>query len=118
MYEVTVLKKSREFTAREIIALRDMSRHTHTEKGMQIDNVKDYILFRVNNDLAQNAEYEQLVIITETGTYYTGSSSFIADFIDIYEAVHGDGEPISVLVSAQPSKNYNGNEFYKCYLVV
>lgn len=118
MYKATIINSDRQYTPREEIALRDMSRHNGIEKGLKINNVKGFVLFSIENDRAENPNYEQLVIIADGATYATGSTSFIADFIDIFNTVKGDGEPINVLVGALESKNYRGNEFFKCYLDV
>lgn len=128
MYNVTVKDSNRELTARERIMLKDTSNaeglDAITQEAM-INNTKVIIevdtwaLLQIENDRADDAVYENIVIVDRDGVkYVTGSKSFITTFLDIAQEMKDCGEEDLVIQAfRKESKNYKGKFFITCSLV-
>ena len=119
-YKVTIAETSREFTKKELIAMKDTSDAQRlddlTASGAVIISPEAYAVLNVHNEKSPNKDYEVYLVIDTTGQkYVTGSAAFFTTFRDIFEDM--DGDPFDLKIYRKPSKNYTGKEFITCSLV-
>lgn len=127
MYKAKVCESSRELTAKEKIMLKDTSNAFSLDEMTQeaqfnneklILNIDYYVTIDVHNDKADDKDYQQYIIVDKEGKkYYTGSTSFINNFIDIFEELTEAGEEVTIEIYRKESKNYKGKEFITCSVV-
>lgn len=127
MYKAKVCESSRELTAKEKIMLKDTSNAFSLDEltqGAQFNNEKlilnidYYVTIDVHNDKADDKDYQQFILVDKDGKkYYTGSTSFINNFIDIFEELTEAGEEVTIEIYRKESKNYKGKEFITCSVV-
>lgn len=122
-FEVKIIETSMELTHKEKVMLKDTSR------AIKLDEVCDngneiqikptgYARLSVHNEKADNPDYEQILVIDESGEkYITGSSSFWRSFSDIWDEMVIDAdekEEWSLIIYKKDSKNYKGKQFLTC----
>lgn len=127
MYKVKVCEASRELTAKEKIMIKDTSNaislDAMTQEAQFINekvvlNIDYYVTIDVHNDKADDKDYQQFILVDKDGKkYYTGSTSFINNFIDIFEELTEAGEEVTIEIYRKESKNYKGKEFITCSVV-
>lgn len=127
MYKAKVADASRELTAKEKIMLKDTSNAFSLDELTQeaqfnneklILNIDYYVTIDVHNDKADDKDYQQFILVDKDGKkYYTGSTSFINNFIDIFEELTEAGEDVTIEIYRKESKNYKGKEFITCSVV-
>lgn len=127
MYKAKVADSSRELTAKEKIMLKDTSNAFSLDELTQeaqfnneklILNIDYYVTIDVHNDNADDKDYQQFILVDKDGKkYYTGSTSFINNFIDIFEELTEAGEEVTIEIYRKESKNYKGKEFITCSVV-
>lgn len=127
MYKAKVCESSRELTAKEKIMLKDTSNAFSLDEMTQeaqlnneklILNIDYYVTIDVHNDKADDKDYQQFILVDKEGKkYYTGSTSFINNFIDIFEELTEAGEEVTIEIYRKESKNYKGKEFITCSVV-
>lgn len=127
MYKAKVADASRELTAKEKIMLKDTSNAFSLDELTQeaqfnneklILNIDYYVTIDVHNDKADDKDYQQFILVDKEGKkYYTGSTSFINNFIDIFEELTEAGEEVTIEIYRKESKNYKGKEFITCSVV-
>jgi len=127
MYKAKVADSSRELTAKEKIMLKDTSNAFSLDELTQeaqfnneklILNIDYYVTIDVHNDKADDKDYQQFILVDKDGKkYYTGSTSFINNFIDIFEELTEAGEEVTIEIYRKESKNYKGKEFITCSVV-
>lgn len=127
MYKAKVADSSRELTAKEKIMLKDTSNAFSLDELTQeaqfnneklILNIDYYVTIDVHNDKADDKDYQQFILVDKEGKkYYTGSTSFINNFIDIFEELTEAGEEVTIEIYRKESKNYKGKEFITCSVV-
>ncbi len=127
MYKAKVCESSRELTAKEKIMLKDTSNAISLDEMTQeaqfnnekvILNIDYYVTIDVHNDKADDKDYQQFILVDKDGKkYYTGSTSFINNFIDIFEELTEAGEEVTIEIYRKESKNYKGKEFITCSVV-
>lgn len=127
MYKAKVCEASRELTAKEKIMLKDTSNATSLDELTQEAqfnnekvtlNVDYYAIIDVHNDKADDQDYQQYILVDKDGKkYFTGSTAFINNFIDIFEELTEAGEAVTIEVYRKESKNYKGKEFITCSVV-
>lgn len=127
MYKAKVADASRELTAKEKIMLKDTSNAFSLDELTQesqfnneklILNIDYYVTIDVHNDKADDKDYQQFILVDKDGKkYYTGSTSFINNFIDIFEELTEAGEEVTIEIYRKESKNYKGKEFITCSVV-
>lgn len=127
MYKAKVCESSRELTAKEKIMLKDTSNAFSLDEMTQeaqfnneklILNIDYYVTIDVHNDKADDKDYQQFILVDKEGKkYYTGSTSFITNFIDIFEELTEAGEEVTIEIYRKESKNYKGKEFITCSVV-
>lgn len=127
MYKAKVADASRELTAKEKIMLKDTSNAISLDEMTQeaqfnnekvILNIDYYVTIDVHNDKADDKDYQQFILVDKEGKkYYTGSTSFINNFIDIFEELTEAGEEVTIEIYRKESKNYKGKEFITCSVV-
>lgn len=127
MYKAKVSESSRELTAKEKIMLKDTSNAFPLDEMTQeaqfnneklILNIDYYATIDVHNDKADVKDYQQFILVDKEGKkYYTGSTSFISNFIDIFEELTEAGEEVTIEIYRKESKNYKGKEFITCSVV-
>lgn len=127
MYKAKVCEASRELTAKEKIMLKDtsnaisldeMTQEAQFNKEKVVLNIDYYVTIDVHNDKADDKDYQQFILVDKDGKkYYTGSTSFINNFIDILEELTEAGEEVTIEIYRKESKNYKGKEFITCSVV-
>lgn len=127
MYKAKVCEASRELTAKEKIMLKDTSNAISLDEMTQeaqfnnekvVLNIDYYVTIDVHNDKADDKDYQQFILVDKEGKkYYTGSTSFINNFIDIFEELTEAGEEVTIEIYRKESKNYKGKEFITCSVV-
>lgn len=113
-YSVKVVESSKELTKKETVMFKDLSNAINLSEFIDESNdaviidVDSYIHLEIHNERAkdgQNKDYDNYVIVDKNGTrYYTGSSSFWASFIGIWEEMHDSDEEWSLKVYKKQSK--------------
>ena len=125
-YKVTIKEASRELTAKEKIALKDLGNAVSLDSVLNendsfIINPADYVLLEVHNEKAKgDKDYTKFVVIDTAGTKYTtGSNSFVTKFMEIYDTMKEEApdEDYQIEVYKRPSKNYSGKSFISCSLI-
>lgn len=127
MYKAKVCEASRELTAKEKIMLKDTSNAFSLDEMTQeaqlnnekvILNIDYYVTIDVHNDKADDKDYQKFILVDKDGKkYYTGSTTFISNFIDIFEELTEAGEEVTIEIYRKESKNYKGKEFITCSVV-
>ena len=127
MYKAIVNGASKELTAKEKIMLKDTSNAFSLDELTQeaqfnneklILNIDYYVTIDVHNDKADDKDYQQFILVDKEGKkYYTGSTSFINNFIDIFDELTEAGEEVTIEIYRKESKNYKGKEFITCSVV-
>lgn len=122
MYSVKIKEASKELTAKERIAIKDITNAIKLDAATQEHPVtidpSFYAILEVHNDKATPPDYLNYVIVDLDGTKYaTGSASFWNAFSSIYEEMNGEDEDFSVEVYRSPSKNYAGKDFLTCSII-
>lgn len=122
-FEVKIIETSMELTHKEKVMLKDTSRAVKLDElcvsgnEIQIKPV-GYARLSVHNEKADNPDYEQILVIDESGEkYITGSSSFCRSFSEIWDEMVNDGdekEEWSLIIYKKDSKNYKGKQFLTC----
>ena len=121
-YSVEIKETSRELTAKQRIALKDISDAIKLDIACDEDAIiiepVDYVVLAIHNEKSDNKDYENYVIIDKNGDkYVTGSASFWNSFIDIYTEMQGEEEAWSIKAYKLDSKNYNGKKFLTCSII-
>lgn len=127
MYKAKVCESSKELSPKEKIMLKDTSNAFSLDELTQeaqfnneklILNIDYYVTIDVHNDKADDKDYQQFILVDKEGKkYYTGSTSFINNFIDIFEELTEAGEDVTIEIYRKESKNYKGKEFITCSVV-
>lgn len=118
-YSVSIKESSRELTAKQRIALKDMTNAVKLDEATQVEpviiNVDMYAVLDIHNEKSENPDYENYIVVDKDGTkYVTGSSSFWSSFMDIFTEMEGEDEAWTLKVYRVPSKNYKGKDFITC----
>lgn len=118
-YSVSIKESSRELTAKQRIALKDMTDAVKLDEATQVEpvliNVDMYAVLDIHNEKSENPDYENYIVVDKNGTKYaTGSASFWSSFMDIFTEMEGEDEAWSLKVYRVPSKNYKGKDFITC----
>lgn len=124
-YRVKIKEASKDLTAKERIAWKDLTdvvkldaRLDEPEVEAIIITPKDFAILEVHNEKATPADYENYIIIDENNVRYsTGSRSFWNSFTDIYEEMKDEDEEWSLKIYKKPSKNYSGKDFITCSII-
>lgn len=124
-YKATINEGSKEFSVREKIKLKDLTtaiaidKVVEPEKSLVIEP-DFYAFIDIHNEKLPEFEqdYKTMVVVDKGGAkYYTGSSSAIDSFINIFDEMVETDEPFEVEFIKKESKNYNGKFFITCSLV-
>ena len=122
-YNVTIKETSKELTAKERIAIKDIT------NAIKLENVADddafiikpvaYAVLAVHNEKSKdNKDYNVYIITAEDGSIFkTGSDSFFDSFRNIWDEMQGEDEEWSISIFKRPSKNYEGKYFLTCAIV-
>ena len=123
-YSVKIAETSKELSAKEKIALKDISNAVSLDEATTTDNIViDYayhVILNVHNEKSENPDYTKIVVVDKNGTkYVTGSESFKTALLDIVDEMEdaGEGDNITVEVYRKDSKNYKGKQFITCSIV-
>lgn len=121
-YSVVIAECSKELSAKERIAMKDISNATKldiacTDEKLTITPVA-YAILDVHNEKSDNVDYNVYVIIDNEGNKYsTGSESFWNAFMSIYNEMKEEAEAWSIEIYKLDSKNYKGKQFLTCSIV-
>ena len=122
-YNVTIKEVSKELTARERIMLKD------TTNAIKLDEAANggdplvitpaaFAVLSIHNEKSDNVDYENYIIMDTNGNkFVTGSPSFWASFMEIWEEMKGEDEEYSIEVYKRDSKNYKGKQFLTCSII-
>lgn len=122
-FEVKIIETSMELTHKQKVALKDTSRAIKLDEACSEGNelqIKPagFALLSVHNDKADNPDYEQYLIIDESGEkYITGSNSFWRSFCEIWDEMAEDPDGTEewyLVIYKKDSKNYKGKQFLTC----
>lgn len=121
-FNVKISESSREFNARERVAMKDYTDAIKLDSVIKDDNDRitltpaDWAVLAVHNPKAERPDYNIYILVDKDGNkYYTSSLAFWASFMDIYTEM--DGEQFSINVFKCESKNYKGKYFITCSIV-
>ena len=121
-YSVLITETSKELTAKQRIALKDITNAVKLDEATQIEpviiDVDMYAVLNIHNEKSENPDYENYIVVDKNGTkYVTGSMSFWSSFMDIFSEMAGEDEDYSIKAYRVPSKNYKGKDFITCSIV-
>lgn len=118
-YKVEIIETNLELTKKQRVQLK-------TNPGTKLDaicpvtieNIIGYARLKINNpSVASAPEYEHFVVVSGNGEmYYTGSQSFMRNFMDIWDEMVGE-EDWGIEVYKMDSRKYPGKQFMTCKLV-
>lgn len=121
-YEVKVREASIELSARDRIRIKDTTNATALDSATQAGSVVIdpawWAILDIHNEGSQDKDYSCFVIVDRNGDRFkTGSQSFWASFLNIWEELKDDDEPFQIKVYRMPSKNREGRDFITCSLI-
>lgn len=124
-YKATINEGSKEFTVRDKIKLKDLTSAIAIDSVVEPEKplviAPDYYAFvDIHNEKLPESDrdYRTMVIVDKGGNkYYTGSTSAISSFVDIFADMNETGEPFEIEFYKKESKNYSGKHFITCSLV-
>lgn len=121
-YSVSIKETSKQLSAKERIQFKDTTSAKKIDEESQIGDFiitpSFYGILEVHNEKSDNVDYENYVIVDESGEkYVTGSASFWSSFMDIAKEMEGETEEWAVKVFRVPSKNYKGKDFLTCSII-
>ncbi len=121
MFTVKIKETSKaDLSKIELVKLKD------TGNAIKLDTVLDgdeplilaptaYVVLDVHNDKANPQDYEQYMILDESGQkFVTGSASFWRSFISIWEELSDITGEWNLEIYKKDSKNYAGKKFISC----
>ena len=108
----------KDLTARDRVKIKDTSAMVKLDEATKNGNVvitPDYFaVLTITSD--EYEPREAYVVVDKDGTfYYTGSSSFMSSFTEIYDEMGVEDYQISVY--RKPSKKREGKDFIACTIV-
>lgn len=128
-YKVTIAEVSKELTAKERIAFKDLNNaykfddlldpneNPNADAGLII-TPSYFGVLNIHNEKSENKDYSAYVLVNYDGQkYYTSSKSFWSSFIDIQEEMEGEDEEWSIEVTRHPSKNYKDKYYFTASIV-
>lgn len=121
-YSVSIKETSKQLSAKERIMFKDTTTakkiDEESQNGDFIITPSFYGILEVHNEKSENVDYENYVIVDESGEkYVTGSASFWSSFMDIAKEMEGETEEWAIKVFRVPSKNYKGKDFLTCSII-
>ena len=121
-YNVVIAEVSKDLTAKERIALKDVSNATKLDTACDAGTLriapKAYAVLDVHNEKSDNVDYKNYIIMDEENNkYVTGSESFWNAFKSIWDEMKGEDEEWAIDVYKLDSKNYTGKKFLTCSIV-
>lgn len=124
-FAVKIEESSKELTAKERIAFKDMSNAKKLDLEVEAGTAliiapEAYVVLAVHNEKSDNKDYYNYCIVDKNGTkYVTGSESFWSTFKGIWDDMHeyAPDEEFEVQVYKVESKNYKGKYFLTCSIV-
>lgn len=121
-YSATIVRASKDLTAREKIMFKDTTNAISLDEATQEKSIViapvAWAVIAVHNEASDSKDYEKIVIMDDKGDkYVTGSVSFREAFSDIDTDMRADGEDYCIMVYRRESKNYKGKSFITCSLV-
>lgn len=122
-YKVTINRTSKEFSAKERVAIKNTSDAIKLDEVVSVDcplvfTPVAYAVLDVHNEKSENKDYNLYVFLDEGGNQYvTGSISFFTAFTEIWDEMIDADEAYSIKVFKKPSRNYNGKHFLTCVIV-
>lgn len=125
-YTAKIVEASRQFSAKERIALKDIRNATSLDEAVQpgeslIITPAEYAVVEIHNDKAKgDKDYTKYVILDNAGNkFYTGSGSFFRSFKEIWDEMKQEAadEEYSIEAYKVESKNFSGKFFITCSIV-
>lgn len=122
-YEVKIVECSKELSAKERIAIKDVTNATKLDEATKDGNhitidVDFYAILSVHNEKSDDKDYDNYIIVDKSGEkFVTGSNSFFNSFKNIYDEMIDEDEEWSLDVYTRPSKNYTGKDFITCSIL-
>lgn len=125
-YSVKIVNSSRQFTAKERIAMKNFDSAVAIDDLIPDDGtgvkeilkIVDFVECEVHNEKSDNKDYRKFILIAEDGQrYITGSQPLYDSFMAIYEEMSGEYEDWSIAVYRRESNNFKGKTFLTCEIV-
>lgn len=121
-YSVEIKESSKELSAKERIMLKDTSDAVKLDLACDEEAViitpVSFAVLGIHNEKSDNKDYDNYILQDENGEkYVTGSPSFWASFMDIYNEMKEETEKWSIKVYKLDSKNYKGKQFLTCSII-
>lgn len=127
-YKATIVESNKSLTAKEKIMLKDTSDALSLGELVEVESLlikpELWATVHIENDLADNKEYDVYIVVDKDGQKYkTSSESFYRSFSDICDEITdaiADGEDIGefeIKVYNKESRNYKGKSFITCSIV-
>ena len=127
-YSSTIKEASRELTPKERVMFKDLGNATKLNDMAEeaqsagakaiIENVKDYAIVSIHNEVSDDVDYNNYLIIDGNGDkYYTGSAPFWNSFKLIWDEMSQSDEEWGIQLNLIPSKNYAGKTVLTCSLI-
>lgn len=127
-YTTQIIASTHNLSAKEKIMMKDTTNAIkideaidHAEGKKLVISPVDYVILAIHNEKSKDRkDYENYLIISETGEkYVTGSPSFWASFTDIWDEMKAESpdEIFEIEIYKVPSKNYSGKDFITCSII-
>ena len=121
-YTVEIVETSREFTAKEKVMLKDISKaQSLNELSKDNDFIfkpSDWAILKIHNEMSENKDYTVYVIFDTDGNAFTTSSeNFFDTFLDIVGDMQGVTEEWAISVYQLDSKKRSGSKFLTCSII-
>lgn len=119
MYKVDIIESSKELKAKDRINLRsNQGMLLLSDPSIETIYPDWYAILHITNDKSKDNEYDNIVICDKEGTmYYTGSSSFMQEFPEIFREMVTEEEEWGIKINQVESKQYKGKYFLRCTVV-
>lgn len=122
-YGVTIDFCSKELSAKERVALKNITDAVRLDEVTQIEpqDIKPsyWAKLNIHNEHSENKDYSIYIVVDENGTkYVTSSESFWTSFNDIVDEMKEEKDTDwGIHVFRKESKNYKGKEFITCSII-
>ncbi len=122
-YKVSIRECSKDLTARERIAMKDLGEAIKLDEAITEDKKiviypEGYAILDIHNEKSDNPDYVNYVVFDKDGQkFVTGSESFWTSYRDIKDEMEGEAESWGITAYKLPSKKYTGKDFITCSIL-
>lgn len=121
-YKSTIAFANKELSAKEKVKLKDTTNAVQltdaVENGSLVLDLDFYVILHIENDKAEDKEYDQIVLVDKGGCkFVTGSKTFMSTLAVIDDEMSNTNEDYQIEVYTVESKNHKGKSFLTCSIV-